>query len=1285
MGKSIYTYYKERLIEIGGKNKCLYLKNVVRKNSYDIGRIFEGRENKVAQLLDFLWFAGKEPLTLISKDEKRDLVENLGGGEIKEEPKTPENLDLDEYEKAEKKRKKKIADGESKLIEAEIAKLRELKREVEEIEKETGKYELYIGYPFVFGSIQQGPAKTLIKAPLLLFPVKIDVEGEDVVEISFNPTEKIQINKALVFAYAQSKKINIDDLELEFDDLSSFRSVLSVIKHLGDAKVKIDCTGSKKIYNYGRFKEPDSQKSELSVRYAAVLGRFPISNSVYNDYSVLEKKKLTNDAIDELLLTGSKFSRRHGAALKSIGKKLLRVKRTASGSSYIVKMLDYAQCEVVKKVDKMGNMVIYGPPGTGKSQTIVNVITDALCKNKRVLVVSQKKAALDVVFSRLGTLNEKAIYVSDEGKEKRAFYERCYAAHLKSGTDSYINVDSLKEEYDKLQAKIDAEEATLNEIYHILNDKRPFGLSLAEMYSASYVLSKNSSEYATYQAMLTAKDVLALTYGELSDALFAINANNLSETYYKFIQAKEKNPIIDSMLPDIDIPTIAEVKAKLSEIQKSRKGFFDISKYPYTRQVLAHYALLEDPDALRSVAKMECRIENPKSLFIGGKSKEMEEKFRETMEAIGKFVAEYNCLYRVLTKDGYIAVIDNILRGNTSYIKLVHEALDNYISIRDISRLIKTLDKNMLTVLNFAYETSKNYQNYIDILDKLPIIRMYHELTLAEESDKDQLAKIVDYPNISARIYRLKENQLSVSHRICQGKANSDYKAMFDTAENSKDYLYQISKDKKLWPIRRTMEAYGSFILSLFPCWLLSPENVSTLLPLEKNLFDIVIFDEASQVFIESTIPTIYRGKNIVVAGDAKQLRPSATFMKRYLGADPDTLDDPSVAAALEVESLLDLAVSRYDSANLTYHYRSRHQELIDFSNCAFYSSNLQIAPNIYTGKNLRPIVRHKVAGRWIDRKNPVEATKIVELLKEIFKTRKNNESIGIITFNSEQQTCIADAIDKEAHKDPTFLAHVSKERMRTDGGEDTSLFIKNLENVQGDERDIIIFSIGYAPNEQGKVYTNFGSLSTEGGENRLNVAITRAKTQIIVVTSIEPEELKVDTAKNLGPKLLREYLAYVRAVSDGDKAHAGVILQGLSPAEQGDDITLTSAPKIEMQMKERIEKLGYKVELGLGNKNSRISLAVYDDSCEKYLIGVELDKDAFAASSSALERDVYKPKFLEQRGWTIMRVWCRDWWLSPSKVVRSIVTAAEKNRVGGKPPKAVTKASEEAQESDES
>ncbi len=1258
MGKGIYTYYKNRLVEIGGGNKCLYLKKVVRKGAYDIGRIFSGRENKIAEFVDAVWQGKKQSFTLLCEKELDDIAENIGAAEAEAEAETEDG------EEGVKPAKKRRSPSRAKLLEAEVAKIKEIKREIEEIERETGRYELFVGYPFVFGSISQGTQKSLIKAPLLLFPVRIYIPDDRTVEISLNQDEKIKINPALIFAYAQSKKVDIENLELEFDDLSSFKNIRQVVDYLSRSKVRIEFTTSKNLYPYSRFKEPDGD-TELSIRYASLLARFPLSNSIYNDYSLLEKKNLTNDAIDELLRTKKKgifslFSKRSSlVGAKPKGKK----KTYTAKNSYIVKMLDYAQSEVVKKVDEMGNMVIYGPPGTGKSQTIVNIITDAIVKNKKVLVVSQKKAALDVVYSRLGTLNEAAMYINDESKEKKAFYERCYAMHKKIEHGKKVDIAPKQAEYDELEAKIQAEKESLEQIYSLLNDKRPFGLSLTEMYSSSYMLPKNSPEYAAYLAMVDSYEMMNMNYKELSDALFSIKAKELDEMYYSFAEAKSKNPLIAMMLPDVDIRTLTEVKLELEAAEKKRRGHFNISKYPYIRQVLAHYPSLNDEKNLNAVVKLVARLENQNPMLIKSTEEKILESFTETIHAIDEFAKKYDSLKRVMTSDGYFTIVDNILRGNTSFIKLVYEAIDNYISLRDVANLFRSLDKNTVAVLDFAFSASKNKQNYLDIIDKAMLVRIFHEITVAEEECKESLAKILDFPNITSKIYKLKEAQLSVASKLCAGRGSEEYREMYAKEENAKDYLYQISKEHKFWPIRKMMEVYGNFIIKLFPCWLLSPENVSGLLPLTKNMFDIVIFDEASQVFIESTIPTIYRGKNIVVAGDSKQLRPSATFMKRYLGTDPENLDDYSVQAALEVESLLDLAVSRYSSANLTYHYRSRNQELIDFSNSAFYSSNLQIAPNISANKSSRPIESYKVDGRWVDRTNPVEAEKIVELLSDIFKTRKNNESIGIITFNSDQQTCIADAIEREARANEKFRAYIAKESQRTDGGEDTSLFIKNLENVQGDERDIIIFSIGYAPNETGRVYTNFGSLSAEGGENRLNVAITRAKTKIIVVTSIEPEDLKVDGSKNLGPKLLREYLAYTRAVSEGDYASVEAILSSLNPAEKAKESLITDVPKIEEQLRAQLEEMGYTVHTGLGNKNNRISLAVYDEKTDRYLVGVILDTDAFASSASSMERDVYKPKFLEARGWTLMRVWCRDFWFSPQKVAKTVAAMAEKAR----------------------
>ncbi len=1255
MGKGIYTYYKERLIEIGGNNKCLYLKSVVRKNAYDIGRIFEGRDAKVGEFVDFLHSNKKYPLTLISSSEKKEILQNLTiTAKSEPDPSAPPVLG-EEAEKLKRKLDRERRAQESRAIENEITKLKDLKREIEEIERETGRYELYIGYPFVFGTLSQGLNKTLIKAPLMLFPVKIEIPDDNTVMLLFNEAEKIRINPALVFAYAQAKRINVDDLELEFDDASGFSGVGDVIKYLESAHINIEWTNSKNVYDYTRFKEPTER--DLSIRYAAVLARFPLSNSIYNDYTLLEKKNLTNDAVAELLRTGKQRK----------PKKAKPQKKPKIDNHYIVKMLDYAQSRVVEKVDENGNMVIYGPPGTGKSQTIVNIISDAICKRKRVLVVSQKKAALDVVYNRLGKLNAKAMYINDECKEKRNFYDRCLTAHQNDMIESLVDLTALETEYNALAQKIAKEEESLDLIYRTLNEVRPFGISLIDMYSSSYMISKTSADYAIYESLVQNAEIMALDYKALSEALFVIKAKELGKLYYDFVEDKKKNPLIDHMQPELDIHTLSEVKGALEVISKSRKGFFNTVKYPYYRHVMAYYKELTvegGEENLDVIVKQECKFKYPDKLFTKKYEADIKAQFVETINAVDTFVREYDCLRRVLTIDGYIAVIDNILRGNTSYIRHVYDALENYIALRDVNKLLESLDKDMLSILNFAYSLSKSYQNYSDIINKIMELRIYHEVINYEDICKDELAKMIDFPNITARIYKLKEQQLEIADRLAEGKISREYEELYNNAKNNKDYFYQISKKQKYWAIRKTMEVYGEFILSLFPCWLLSPENVSSLLPLEKNMFDIVIFDEASQVFIESTIPTIYRGKNIVVAGDAKQLRPSTTFMKRYLGGDPEHEEDYAVQAALEVESLLDLAVSRYDSANLTYHYRSRHSELIDFSNSAFYSSGLQISPNISKNKNDRPIERYKVAGKWQDRKNPIEAKKIVEILKDIFKTRKNNESIGIITFNSDQQSCIADHIDREAAKDPDFRSAILKETHRLEAGEDTSLFIKNLENVQGDERDIIIFSIGYAENTDGKVYANFGSLSSEGGENRLNVAITRARSKIIVVTSIEPEALKVETTKNLGPKLLKKYLTYVRAAAKGDEEEIRAILTELDPSEAIEKAAIqTTLASVEEQIKSRLTKLGYKVDVNLGNRNNRISLAVYDEKTDRYLVGVVLDRDAFESSSSCLERDVYKPKFLEAKGWSIMRVWCRDWWLYPQRVIKAITAEADKNK----------------------
>ncbi len=1246
--KSIYTYYKERLIEISGKNRSLYMKNFTKKNGFDLGKILYEIPEKANELLEVLWNGKCIPFSIIGKETKDAIIKAN-----KVEQKYPQKDFAEEKEKQKYERQKR--EFSKKVFAQEVQNLKCLKREIEEIEKETGRYELYLCYPFVYGSVRN----YTFKAPLLMFPVVIDVIDDNNVNICLKYGENVQLNKALMLAIADSGHLNLQDLDMEFDCLSSkFANLQALLEYLKSFGIKIHLETRKNIFPFNRYSEPTEQDS-MEIKHLCLLSRCSLANSIYADYSALEKKHLTNDSINELLNT-----------------KTIKQKASKCQDLYLINNVDYAQEQVVRKVNESGNMVIYGPPGTGKSQTIVNVISDAICKNKKVLVVSQKKAALEVVFNRLSSLNNKAMFITDAEKGKRAFYERCYNIH--EITSKYSVDEKLQREYEEVSRHLETEIGNLNTISECLTTKTPFGISLQEMYYNSYKIGKRSVEYSIYQQMLKDKHLMDLTYDQLSDALSVMEEKNKAELYYNFVENKKKNPFIDHLKDDLSVHTVAEAQSKLKNICATRQALFDVAKYKYSRQILTYYTEVKTQKNIKPLVKMVTKFEYTNAdnflktsylLFplypfakvnMVKKEKIVEKDFKETLTAIDEYIADYQFLKNILTDSGYLMALDGILNGNNGIFRLLLNAIENYIEIRDVNSTLKNLEENQKIVLNFAYKNSGTFAKYKEVLKQLLPIRIYHEIVKYEALQKTTLSTIVDFENIRSRIVLLKKQQNELSRKIAEQSFVAEYNKMLDGSSKSKDYIYQISKKQNFWPVRKTMEVYGEYLFKLFPCWLLSPENVSTILPLKRNMFDLVLFDEASQVFIENTIPSIYRGKTIVVAGDAKQLRPTTTFMKRYMGANTDDDLDYSTQAALEVESLLDLAVSRFNSANITYHYRSKNEELIDFSNKAFYSGNLKIAPNI--SKNLRhkPIERILVDGKWSDRKNLIEAQKVVELTKQLLKTRKNNETIGIITFNSEQESCIEDLMDKKCFEDDEFRNLYIKETSRIDNGEDVSLFVKNLENVQGDERDIIIFSIGYAKNEFGKVNAIFGSLSNEGGENRLNVAITRAKQKIYVVTSIEPEELKVDNSKYYGPKLLRSYLTYVRAVSSGNNEEVKTILNSFSenslPLPKYSNVL-----PIENQIATKLNKLGYKTELNLGNSDSKISVAVYDRKKDKYLLGIETDQSVIQNASSALERDVFRNEFLKSKGWKVYRVWSRDWWHNSNQVINNIVKEIER------------------------
>jgi hypothetical protein len=419
----------------------------------------------------------------------------------------------------------------------------------------------------------------------------------------------------------------------------------------------------------------------------------------------------------------------------------------------------------------------------------------------------------------------------------------------------------------------------------------------------------------------------------------------------------------------------------------------------------------------------------------------------------------------------------------------------------------------------------------------------------------------------------------------------------------------QVSKKRSLYPIRKLFSLFREEILDLVPCWLASPETVSAVLPLER-CFDLVIFDEASQCFAESGIPAMMRGQQVVVAGDEQQLKPSDLYRARWSAVGDEEVEE------LSAESLLQLCSLYLPQTMLTQHYRSRYPELIEFSNRYFYRQKLELIPELQDANARQPAIQFvKVQGLWQDNTNLPEAEKVVELVLQLLQD--GQEEIGVITFNYNQQMLVQDLLEDRAQAQGIAVP--------------PAVLVKNIENMQGDEKEVIILSVGYAPDAKEKLTMHFGSLNQAGGENRLNVAITRAKQQVVVVSSIRAEQLQVENTLHLGPKLLREYLHYAQQVSrryfeyNPKQAHM--------PAQ---------VPLLKERLTQEVPQLQAQVPFA--------DLTLMQDGV--YRCVVLTDDDLYYSQLSVRHSHSDIPQLLQQRNWPYQRVYSRQFWADKEAVI---------------------------------
>lgn len=442
----------------------------------------------------------------------------------------------------------------------------------------------------------------------------------------------------------------------------------------------------------------------------------------------------------------------------------------------------------------------------------------------------------------------------------------------------------------------------------------------------------------------------------------------------------------------------------------------------------------------------------------------------------------------------------------------------------------------------------------------------------------------------------------------------------------------EVVKKGRHMPLRALIEQIPSALASLAPCLLMSPLSVAQYLAAGSNLFDLVVFDEASQIPVWDAIGAIARGRQVVMVGDPKQLPPTS-FFGRASGAvgDDEGADDGSVIPE-DMESILDECMGAgLPCMNLSWHYRSRHESLIAFSNHHYYGGGLVTFPSPVTAD--RAVSFHPVKGVYARsgaRTNLIEARALVSDLVGRLRSPgfvASRLTVGIVTFNAEQQRLIEDLLDEERRQDPSIEVHFADSALEP-------VFVKNLESVQGDERDIMYFSTTYGPDAAGGLSMNFGPMNKTGGERRLNVAVTRARQALRVFSSLLPEQIDLGRTQARGVRDLKHFLEFAqRGASTLGRTDHGSLGDHESP--------------FEAAVARALEGLGWTLHAQIGVSSFRIDLAVvHPDAPGLYLTGIECDGATYHRSATARDRDRLREQVLRDLGWEIVRIWSTDWWI---------------------------------------
>ena len=970
-------------------------------------------------------------------------------------------------------------------------------------------------------------------------------------------------------------------------------------------------------------------------------------------------------------------------------------------ADYSVLDADSSQRSAIAAVMSGRSLVIHGPPGTGKSQTIANLIAALVARGRKVLFVAEKRAAIDAVLSRLKgvDLGELVLDIHEGTKDRQRI-----ARDL--GTSLDLAHQAIEPDDMSLRRRLADRQRRLTDHVKALHEAHPpWGLTPFQVQSALLGIPPR----ARNQVRLAAPErITAAVADDLRDELkefahlggFAMRPST-TPWFGAALRSAEDVRLASNLAAQLSshtVPRLMDTQARASAAVGLRapESYADVLArmrlYAGVRQTLASFdpgvfaanpAALADAVAGTGSASMGERrkLRKESQRLSRGQAKQSREELVAKLNDAASQLSEWETQRAsAATASGDAGLLPTVPADFFPLNELLSECAQKLDALRGYVGLDANSTVDQLAALTADQDTAWKLPRLYELaakFDQLGLRPLLDELARGEASP-DLAAAAFDhawYSSILDQI-RVRDPRYAAERggsldeiaddfrrrdveylKANRGRVRHAWAERLREAQDQHPLQARVIRKQAALrrghlPLRRLLDQTSDVLFALKPCWAMSPLMVSQVLPATR-LFDVVIFDEASQIVPADAIPAIMRGHQIVVAGDDRQLPPT-NFFRQIAGPEEDVTDDDDDKAALGqpgeydenlvsfgvgFESVLDALKPLLPTWPLAWHYRSRDERLVAFSNSRIYGGALTTFPGVFRDDCLRHVVVAQTPEPGQEVSVTAEVNQVVELILEHARTRPR-ESLGVIALGVKH----SDRIDTALRAALANAALADDGDLESFFAEDTAepFFVKNLERVQGDERDAIILSIGYGKHPDGRMRYQWGPLLRDGGERRLNVAATRAKHRLTLVSSFSSHDVDPDRLTKAGAKMLADYLDY--AGSGGTFA----------PAAGGDDLSA-----FEADVRDRLAECGITVVPQYGVGGYRVDFAAtHPDDADRMVLAIEADGASYHRSGSVRDRDRLRGEHLKRLGWNFHRVWSTNWFHDPQTEVAKLRTA---------------------------